>query len=152
MYGGHPQHASPVAVGERHAFQLRAAHVLNAIQLGQAFVDEGVIAFDQFQQRAILADDVIKDMDNLLAHGLRQDIVILGEALDIGPLFTSQSLQLQPLQGKPFSQGRRSGIGQHASDLLSVNKRFQQLFGCGEPQEQIVRRGGPQEIGQATGQ
>ena len=56
---------------QRHAAELRAVDVRDAVVLGQPLVDEGVIRGQQIEDAAILVDDAVEEQLDLALEGRR---------------------------------------------------------------------------------
>src|SRR5581483_11916043 len=71
--------AAAVRVVERDAAVLRAVDVRHAVVLGEALVEEAVVGVEQVEDAAVFAQDAGEEELGLLAEGLAQAVVELGE-------------------------------------------------------------------------
>ena len=60
---------------QRHAAELAAIDVRNAVMFGQAFVEESIVGFDQVEHAAVLAQNTLEKQLRLLPHRLPQVVV-----------------------------------------------------------------------------
>ena len=76
----------------------------NAVKLGQALIQEGVIGVDEIEDGAVFADDVLEEQVGLLLHRHPR---VVGEfrELDAVGRVRFQGPRLQPLAAEVFDQG-----------------------------------------------
>ena len=153
--GGHGQdaplaeQAAPHAVvAELDATELAAVDVRDAVVLGQALVQERVVRLQQVEHAAILAQDVLEQEFRLLAEGLPQVVVEVGEQAQVrGDRL--QVAQVQPLAREVGHQAPRARVGQHAEGLSFEHLGFAQLAALRQVEELVVRDAAPEEERQA---
>ena len=108
---------------ERHAPELAAVDVRDAVVLRQPLVDERVVRGQQIDDAPILADDAVEQQLHFAAHRLPQRIVEVGidhrqraDAL--------QAAQVEPLAGEVDRERLGARVLQHPADLLLEHDRI----------------------------
>ncbi len=148
---GVTQQPSSRAIRIRHATEMHAVNTRDPVVLGKTLVDERVVRAQHVDNGAIVPKLVLEKQLRFLLHRITQVLV----ERNIGGRIRYQvpeAPQLQPLDRKVFDQRPRSGIGEHAPNLLIENGRIAELAPGREVQELIVRDAAPQEKGQARRQ
>ena len=72
------------AIGELHSAELVPLHIGQAVQLGQSFIDEGVLGIDQVDQAAVLFEDRAEEELGLSGHVGPQLVIEVGELVGVG--------------------------------------------------------------------
>ena len=90
-----------------------------------------VVAVQQLQQAAVLAQQSGKELGRLGDHGLPQGRRELRELLGIGGRDRTQSPDAQPLAHKLFGQGAGLRVCEHPHHLCLQNLRLGQATGIG---------------------
>ena len=136
---------------ERHAPELAAVDVRDAVVSGQPFVDERVVRRQQIDHAAVFTNDAVEEQLHFTPHGLAQRVVEVGiqHRQRAGAL---QAAQVEPLPGKVDGQRLRSRIAQHAARLLLEHLRILQPSLAGELDQLVIGTGAPQEKRQARRQ
>ena len=101
---------------EVDAAELLALHARDPVVPGQPLVEERVLAVEEVQDAAVLADDALEEQLALPAHREAQVVLEGGEALAVGG-HRLQRPELQPLAAERLHQRPRLGVLQHAADL-----------------------------------
>ncbi len=121
------EQTAPLAVRrERHAPEVLALDVRNAVVRGQALVDERVVGAQQIERAAILAHDALEEELRLATERLPEGVVEIGEhALhrDDGVEVSKE----QPLSREVADEGVRSRVGHHAANLARKHRGLAQL-------------------------
>ena len=73
------EQAPAIRIGQRHAAELIAAHVRNAVVQREPLVDERVVRGQQIEDAAVFAEDAVDEQLDLLAEGVAQAVVELGK-------------------------------------------------------------------------
>ena len=81
---GHRQHPPAVAIGELDLAHGGSGDVGDAIVLGQAFIEEGIVAVEEFDDAAVLAHHRFEEHGRLIVHRLAQRLVEVREFGRIG--------------------------------------------------------------------
>ena len=138
------EQAAPRLVGQRHAAEVIAVDVGDAVVARQPFVDERVVGGQQFEQAAILPHDAADEQLRFAAERAPQIVVELGKAPAIR-LELRDVAQMQPLAGKVVHERRGPRVRQHPPHLLIQHRRILQPAALGELQQLIVGNAAPQE-------
>ena len=147
-----PQQPAAVGIGQRHPAELRAVDIRDAVVLGQALIEEGVVGVQQFQHAAVFAQDALEEQLGLLPERLAQALVEFGEDVGIGLLLrpgcggraTGRRNSRPALRTRGSSSMRRTCCVQHRGILqLAFFRQVQQL---------VVGNAAPQEEGKPRGQ
>ena len=142
-------------LGQSHAAEIVALDVRNAVVFGQIFIGKCVVAVQEFQDTAVVAQHVGEDHLRLALHQPaqladlrvrlpREPVVaqnrpgLNGEVLDVA--------HLEPLPREILHKGSRASVCEHTLDL--VIQIFPQLTSRGQPCQPIVRHGGPEKVGE----
>ena len=116
--------------------------------LGEALIEEGVIALDKVEDASVVAQDRGKKQLALTLHCCAQRCIKLGELLHIGAL-EFEVAQVQPLAGKILLQRQCAVIGEHARYLLLEHLRLAQLALFRQQQQLFIGQAAPQKQRQA---
>ena len=145
------QAAPHAVVAELDAAEVAAVDVRDAVVLGQALVQERVVRLQQVEHAAVLAQDALEQQLRLLAEGLPQVVVEVGEQAQVrGDRI--QVAQVQPLAREVAHQALRARVGQHAADLPFEHLGLAQLAALGQVEQLVVRDAAPEEERQAGGE
>ena len=75
---GHAQDAAAVVLRpERHAAELLALDAVDAVVLGQAFVDDGEVAVEQVEHRQVRPQQFVEELVRLAQAGVAQGVVVV---------------------------------------------------------------------------
>src|SRR5262249_52342492 len=143
--------ASATLVGQRHAPEVTAEDVRDAIVLRKPLVHERVVGGQQIDDVSVLADDAPKEQLGLASERLAKVVVEVGEKIRVGN-DPAQVPQLQPLAGEVGHERIRSWIRQHPSDLLVENLRLAEAAAVRHRQQLVVRDAAPQKERKARGE
>ena len=111
QHGAHPITPRAAIVRPLHLLEFVAAHVhfaFDLVELHQAFGEECVVGIEQFEQAAILAQDVVEEQDRLFAQIGRDFRRVVG--LQFGQErrdAAAQILRAQPLADERFERNAR---------------------------------------------
>ena len=139
-----PQQSAAVRVGERHAAELRAVDIGDAVVLRQALVEKSVVGVQQVQHAAVLAQHAGKEQVRFLEERPAQGFIEFGEYIRIGP-GEGQVAQIQPLAGEVLDQRLGTWIGQHPLHLVVNRGGSVQTTLFGQSEQLIVGNAAPQE-------
>ncbi len=140
--------ASPHVGGDRHAPELRAVDVWDAVVPGEAIVDEGVVGGQQIENAPILTNHAVEQQLGLTPERLPKVVVEVRKVVVVRDDIL-QVAQLQPLTGEVVDQRRRLGIGEHPLHLLVQHGGTAERALRRHLQQRVVRNAAPQEEGQA---
>src|SRR6266478_240269 len=118
----------------------------------QDWVDEGVIAVEEIERRAIGLNRVRDETDRLLEHGVAQIVAEIREALAIDAVELLKSADIEPVAAKLDRQAPDFPVGHHALRLSQQNIRPMQLALGGTGYQPIIRHARPEEITEPTGE
>ena len=127
---------------DRHLAEFVASDAADAIELGQARIDEGVVGIEQVGDGAVVGDDVVEELLGLALHRGEQRLVHVGRVVE--------AANLEPLAQEILGQRDALGAFQHARHL-----GFQVLLQrarLGFRIQRVVRHRTPEEIGKAAGE
>ncbi len=110
MHGSHAENAAPIGVSEVDPLKIRAVDVGDSIELRQPMIDEGIIALDQIEERAISAQQVIEKCGQLGSHRGVEFSVEFRIFFGIRPHLRAKAINVEPLQREPFAQCVSFGI------------------------------------------
>ncbi len=136
---------------ESHSAKVVARYAVDLVVLGQSFVGHRVVGMQEIQHAAIVLQDLVKERDRFLLHRGFQGRVEL-TVCRLVDRQEVQQLHAQPLPGKVPGKTPGPSIGQHAFDLGGQNSRIGQTPGRCQVEEFFVRRAGPQEHREPSGQ
>ena len=121
------ENAAAMRIGrEIDAAELAALDVRNAVEGGQALIQERVIGVDEIEDGAVVANDGLKEeLGSRCCMSRRSSFVELGELSGIG-LEAIEIADLEPLAAEVVDESARLRIEQHAVDL-----RVQDFADCG---------------------
>ena len=121
-----PEQSAAFVLRHRHAAEMRAVDVGNAVVPGQPLVDERVVGGQQLEHRPILAHDAVEEHLGLAPERLPQVVVEVRELVD-ERRHVAQVAEVQPLRRRSWStSASRAWIGQHAPHLLLEHRRLTQ--------------------------
>ena len=133
-------------VGHRHAPEVAAVDVVDAVVARQLLVQERVVGAQQLLQRTILADLAFEEQLGLLRHRLAERIV---ERLRVR--FEAPEVpHLEPLLREVLHEARRAAIGEQALDLLVQDTP--QLVLRRDVNQLVVRQAPPEEKREPRGE
>ncbi len=138
-------------IRERHAPELFAPDVRNAVVNGKALVREGVVRIQQGDHALIGAEHTVDEHLDLFAKCAAQLAVELRVDARVG-LDRIHVIDIEPLVGKVGDQRFRARIGEQPLDLGVEHRRVAELARHRGLQQLIVRSLAPQEERQARGQ
>ena len=111
---------------DRHAPEVTAVHVREAVEFRQPFIDERVVRRQELHQRPIVPHLALEEHLGLGNKGLAQVFVEIRKHPRIR-LHHPHVAQLQPLAREIAHQRRRAAVGEHPPDLLFQDLRIFQL-------------------------
>ncbi len=123
----------------------------DAVERGQAMVQEGVVGGEEIGDGTVIANDGLKEELGFLLHVAAQFGSEFRELRGIG-LEAFEVARLEPLAAEVFDQSARFGIEQHAVDLRVENFGIAEAVLRGELEELVVGQAAPQEIREARGE
>ena len=145
-------------LGEVHRLEFLTLHPGDAVEPGEAFIEEAVARGDQLFDRPVLAQDEVEQHLGLALHvGTQADIegaggvAVAAETEDVlgADRHRLDVARLQPLADEAFHQTPGARIGEHAVDLR-VEVR-PQLVVEGEAQQFVVGHRAPEKEGKPRG-
>ena len=89
---------------------------------GQAFIYEGVLRVEEFENAAVAEQNVLEQQFSLLNKGLPETIVEVGKD-DRVRANAFGDAKLEPLSAEVSNQVFGAGIGQHPADLTLQDRR-----------------------------
>ena len=114
---GHAGDAAAAAVGQGDLRETGAGHPGQSIVPRQFGIHPGVIAVEQLEQAAVLAQQAGEELARLGHHGLSECRGELRELVGIGGGDRAQGPDAEPLARELFRQGPGLRIGQHPPHL-----------------------------------
>ena len=154
--GGHAEQSSAVtvafqadlleAVGQAQRLLLR-----EVVQLGQALVDVGVIRVQELGHRAVLPEHGLEEHPHLRLHRSRQILGVIGAVRFTRGRHPAEVAQVEPAVEEAVDEAFDAGVGQHAVDLPLQFRIAGQLARPGRGGQDLVRRRGPEGVGEAGG-
>ena len=145
------QAAARAVVGQRHAAEVDALHVRDAVVLRQPLVDERVVGGQQVDGRPVFADDAVEEQLHLALEGQRQRVAVVGKEERIGH-DVGQPAQRQPLPGEVGGEGLGARVGQHPPRLPLEHRRLVQACPSRQVQQLVVGDAAPEEERQTRGE
>ena len=126
--------------------------VFNLVIFRQTSGEESVVGGEQFEQTAIVAEDVVIEQHGFLAQFRRAFWCVV--MLQFGKQRNNASthfLRAEPLADEARGEGARAGIVDHAICLGGEYRRILQPPLRGKLQQLGIRRGGPKEVREPRG-
>ena len=139
------QQAAALPVGaERDAAKAIAVDMGDAVMLGEALVEEGVVRLEQIEHAPVLAKHALDEKLRFLPEGLAQIVVEVREQAQVRR-DRFQIAQMQPLRGEIGREVARAIVRQQSPHLLFKHLRLAKLVARGQVQKLVVRNAAPQE-------
>src|SRR5258708_32811062 len=98
MHGGHAEDTAPIGVSEVDPVKIRAVDAGDSRELRKSMIDEGIIALDQIEERAIGAQQVIEKRGQLGSHRGVEFSIEFRIFLAISPYLRAKAINVEPWQ------------------------------------------------------
>ena len=141
------EQTAAAVVGQRHAAEVVAVDIRDAVVPRQPLVEERVVGGEQVDDAAVVADLAVDEELGLALHGVAQIVVEIGKGLGIGRS-RADVPQQQPLPGEVLDERARARIVEHPRDLLVEHLR--RRAACRAPPDRAVLRPGCCSTGRTT--
>ena len=102
--------------------------LVDAVELRQRLVQEGVVGVEDLLHRPPLADQVLEGRDRLLVHRPAHVVGELGEAAGVDAAVLVEVVEAEPLAEELGRQAPRLRVGRHPRDLRRQLLRIAQLL------------------------
>ena len=105
----------------------RDGKVGKSVMLRESFVEEGVIALNQFEHAAVFAHDVTEKQFRLAAHGLTQLRIQL-RALRASPAVPEAASATLIARGTFVAGQHRAGLNRYGLDIAGLEPLAAEIF------------------------
>ena len=136
----------PPVVVPRHAPEVAAVDVVDAVVPGELLVEERVLRLEQLGDRAVFPHLALEEQLRLAHHGRAQGVVERREQPAVR-LVRTDVAHLQPLADEVVHEAGGAAIVQHPSHLRRQNVRIAEPAARPEIDQLVVGQAPPQEEG-----
>ena len=105
-------------LGQRHATEMAAGDLRDAVMLGQRFVQERIVRRQELQDAAVLPQDAVQEQLGFTHERGAHTLVEIAEQVHVRFLGFDVA-QEQPLGGEVGHQGAAARVGEHARHLAA---------------------------------
>ena len=133
---------------ERHAPEVAAVDVRDAVVPGEPLVDERVVGSEQIEDAAVVANEALDEELGLPQERLAQVLVELRKHQRVRH-DAAQIAQVEPLAREVADELRRARIRQHPPRLRFEHRRVGEPALIGQVEQRVVRPARPEEVRQA---
>ena len=119
---------------------------------GEGRVHERVLPFEEFEHRAVVADDVEDEADRLLEHRAAEFVVEGLEAAAIDAVVLLEPAEVEPVAAELGRKAADAVVAEHPPGLGDEDLGALEFACRGAAQQLVVGHARPEEIAQAAGQ
>ena len=145
QHRAHPEHAAAMILRlERHALHLLRGHTVDAVELREIGIHEGVIARDQVENRAVLGAQIVAKRGHLLAHRALHVVVESREKLRARARF-ADFVRAQPAEKKAGGEPLRALVREQPLHLRFEHRGLRELIFLRRREQFLVWNGRPEK-------
>src|SRR5262245_24486938 len=115
-------------------------------------VDEGVAGVEEFENRAVALNQIDKETDWFLEHGLAQLVSEFRKAAAIDAVVLFEATKVEPVAAELDGQAADAVVKPYPPRLRRENFRLKQIARPRVRQKLGIRHAGPEEVAQAAGE
>ena len=148
----HPNETAAMIGSDVDLTELLTLHVGNAVILGQALIQEGVVRGEDVLKWAVFADELREKRHGFLVEIATEFGRELGELRSIHTAVVRETVEGEPLSHELLRHGLCLWISEHALGLSSQDFRLQKAAIRSDLAKLPIGNGRPEEVAQARSQ